>query len=530
MWSYKQYRRLGHLGAQQAPTHSTEKAEERQKLENLKSSTETDSEAKGATEEGKNEANKDDDDFVIRAAEEDDPMDPRNWPLVGRAKNIAILSLLIFVQAWAGADASMANSDASKEFGVQPIQESAYTAAYLFGIGTGALLFGPVSETVGRNPTYLVSTFCFLFFVLGTALSPNLASQVVCRFFVGLFASATLAINGASVRDQFRPVKRTFVFPVIAWANVTAPVIAPICGGWIVARTDISWRWTNWVTLIISAFAFLVALLFLPETFLPILLDWKAKQLRKATGDDRYTSEHAKGEFFSARLKRIGLLPAKFLATEPVIAVLGAYLVLLYSLLFSFLSGFEYIFKHTYNLSAGQTGACFAAIAAGTTVFLVLAPGLYSWARHHTEHVQGAAVQPEFRLWPAIYTAPLLPISLFWLGWTNQPTISIWSGLGACFCFGLVLIATYVSSYEYIIDSYGDHAAIALASITMVRYLVAGCVVMAARPMYERLGVSWTMTLLGCIAAVLAPAPLLFKIFGKKLRAKSPYAKGPEDD
>jgi hypothetical protein len=37
---------------------------------------------------------------------------------------------------------------------------------------------------------------------------------------VGLFASATLAINGSSVGDQFRPVKRTFVFPIVAWANV----------------------------------------------------------------------------------------------------------------------------------------------------------------------------------------------------------------------------------------------------------------------------------------------------------------------
>lgn len=309
-----------------------------------------------------------------------------------------------------------------------------------------------------------------------------------------------------------------------------APVIAPICGGWIVSQPNLSWRWTQWVTLIISSAGLILALLFLPETYLPILLDWKAKQLRKETGDSRYASEHAKGESFVGRLKRVGLLPGRFLATEPVVAVLGAYLVLLYSLLFSFLSGFDYIFKGTYNLSAGQTGSCFGAIAAGTTVFTVSAPWLYSLARHHTEHIRGAPVEPEFRLWPAIFTAPLLPISLFWLGWTNQPNISIWCGLAACFCFGLVLIATYVSSYEYIIDSYQDHAAIALASITMVRYLVAGAVVMAARPMYERLGVSWTMTLLGCVATMLAPAPLLFWIFGRKLRKRSPYAKGPEED
>jgi hypothetical protein len=233
-----------------------------------------------------------------------------------------------------------------------------------------------------------------------------------------------------------------------------------------VSHPTLSWRWTEYVTLIISSFAFLVALLFLPETYLPILLDWKAKHMRNATGDDRYISEHSQENNLLGRIKKIGPLPAKFLFTEPVIAVLGAYLVLLYCLLFSFLSGFDYIFKQTYSLTPGQTGSCFAAIAAGATTFTITAPGLYSAARHHTEHIRGAPVEPEFRLWPAIVTAPLLPASLFWLGWTNKPDISIWSGLAACFCFGAVLIATYVSSYEYIIDSYGDHAAIALASIT----------------------------------------------------------------
>jgi DHA1 family multidrug resistance protein-like MFS transporter len=67
----------------------------------------------------------------------------------------------------------------------------------------------------------------------------------------------------------------------------------------------------------------------------------------------------------------------------------------------------------------------------------------------------------------------------------------------------------YVASYQYIIDSYGDHAAIALSSITTMRYIIAGGMVMAARPMYEGIDVHWTMTLLGCIATILVPAPYL---------------------
>lgn len=268
----------------------------------------------------------------------------------------------------------------------------------------------------------------------------------------------------------------------------------------------------------------LVAFLFLPETYLPVLLDWKAKHLRRISGDDRYASKHAETSSFFQRLKEVLPLPAKFLLLEPVVTVLGSYLVLLYVLLFSFLSGFDYIFKDTYDESVGIEGSHFAAVAAGATVFTLGAPGLYSWARSKTEHVRRSKIQPEFRLWPAIIAAPLLPIALFWLGWTNYRSVPDWSGLGACFLFGMILIALYVSSYEYIVDSYREHSAIALASITMARYLIAGGMVIATRPMYEGIGVHWTMTWLGSVAVLLAPAPLLFWKYGPKIRRKSSWA------
>lgn len=279
----------------------------------------------------------------------------------------------------------------------------------------------------------------------------------------------------------------------------------------------------EWITLFISGFAFIVAFFLLPETYLPVLLDWKAAHLRRVTGDNRYMSEHALAAPFIKRLKAALPMSARFLL-EPVIAVLGLYLLLLYILRFTFLSGFQFIFKHKYQLSDGLYGSCFGAIALGSTTFTCSVPILYSWARRYTENVRGARVPPEFRLWPAMITAPLLPISLFWLGWTNYSSISIWSGLTASFLFGVVLIAIYVSSYEYIIDSYGGHAAVALGSITMVRYLIAGAMVMAARPMFGELGAHWTLTILGCLAAVLSPGPYLLYRYGERLRIRSPYA------
>ena len=233
MWSYIQYRKIGReveraheINDQRdgAKDGSLNGARSTRQIRGTGSGSQME---KGSREksESQTESNTTSTDRIeVSTSGEDDPFDPRNWSLISRCKNIAILSLLIFVQAWAGAAGSMANSAASKEFHVSKVAENLSTAMYLFGIGTGALFVGPLSETVGRNPTYLTATLFYLLFVLGSALTPTFGGQVVCRFFVGLFASATLAINGSSVRDQFRPVKRSFVFPVIAWANVAGKI------------------------------------------------------------------------------------------------------------------------------------------------------------------------------------------------------------------------------------------------------------------------------------------------------------------
>jgi DHA1 family multidrug resistance protein-like MFS transporter len=206
MWSYVQHRRIGHDANKDVSNDEHEP----------KTTT------SHVTDLAKTSSNPDNchDRILVETSGEDDPFDPRNWPLKHRAKNMIILGILVFTQAWAGAADSMANTVASQEFHVSKVTQSLSTALYLFGIGSGCLFVGTLSETVGRNPTYLVSTFFYILFVLGTALVKTAGGLYVCRYFVGLFASATLGINGASVRDQFRPVKTAFVFPFIAWVNV----------------------------------------------------------------------------------------------------------------------------------------------------------------------------------------------------------------------------------------------------------------------------------------------------------------------
>lgn len=44
------------------------------------------------------------------------------------------------------------------------------------------------------------------------------------------------------------------------------------------------------------------------------------------------------------------------------------------------------------------------------------------------------------------------------------------------------------------------------------------------RAQFNALGVNWTGTLLGCVAAIMMPIPLLFYLYGPKIREKSKFA------
>lgn len=126
---------------------------------------------------------------------------------------------------------------------------------------------------------------------------------------------------------------------------------------------------------------------------------------------------------------------------------------------------------------------------------------------------------PEIRLLPALICAPLLPTSLFWLGWTNYRSISPASNLVAAGLFGFSLMGIFVSSYQYVIDSYETNSASALSSITFLRYFVAGGMVISSMPMYKGIGVHWTLTLMGCLGVVLLSVPYLLWRYGDKVRA-----------
>ncbi|GAB7355541.1 hypothetical protein MBLNU459_g6020t2 [Dothideomycetes sp. NU459] len=305
-----------------------------------------------------------------------DPANPRNWPLSKRAGILCIIWLNVWALDWAGSADSQASSKISSDFHVSVEAETLSPALYTFGIGTGALFAGPISESVGRNPIYIGSRIFQLCWLVGAALAPNFGAQCVFRFLAGLGGSIMLAIHAASIADMFSIVERTVAWPLISLASFYGPTTAPIAGAWI-ARSSISWRWTEWISVILSGFTLVLTVLFLPETFAPILLSWKASHLRRVTGDTRYLAELDRQASLVARVKTALRRALHMLTKEPIVALLGLWLVLVYVVVYSFLQGLSFVFGDTYEFSRGLVGTSFAAILLGTNLWVCTVPVYY---------------------------------------------------------------------------------------------------------------------------------------------------------
>lgn len=82
----------------------------------------------------------------------------------------------------------------------------------------------------------------------------------------------------------------------------------------------------------------------------------------------------------------------------------------------------------------------------------------------------------------------------------------------------------FLQGLGYIIDVYLMHANSAIAGNTLVRSLAGAGFPLFATALFHTLGVAWATSLLGFLTVAFFPVPILFFIYGKKIREMSKYS------
>jgi multidrug resistance protein len=392
-------------------------------------------------------------------------------------------------------------------------------SVFLLGFAVGPLFLAPASELWGRRIIYNVSNIFFVLCTVGCALAPTLNFLIGFRFLSGVFGAAPLTLGGGTISDVIPAKNRGVAMALFAMGPLLGPVVGPVAGGFLAEAEG--WRWVFWVLTICAGVVTIVTFIFLRETYAPKILADKAARLRKETGNPKLRSKLASPlparEVFIRAMSR----PFKMLFTSPIVLFMSLHMALAYGYLYLLFTTFPTVFEGQYGFSAATVGLAYLGIGCGS-LFGLLIIGLVSDRILASLSAKTGVMKPEYRLPPMAWGSPLIPMGLFWYGWSADKNVHWIVPIIGTSLVGMGLLATFMPVNTYMVDAFQKYAASALAATTVLRSVFGACLPLAGPKMYDSLGLGWGNSLLGFVALLFLPVPFIFQKYGERLRTKFP--------
>ncbi len=236
---------------------------------------------------------------------------------------VVLIALIISLVALSIDAMLPALPEIASDLNFENVNDAQFVISILFlGMGFGQIVFGPLSDTIGRKPAINIG---FIIFILGCLLSifaQDFDDMMIGRFLQGLGAAGPRIVSIALVRDNYEGREMARVMSFVMTIFILVPVIAPSIGQLIIAYSD--WHSIFIMFLLLSVIAMIWFSLRQPET-LPL-----ERRIRFSTAQ---TIRH---------IKDICLMPAVMGYTITMGLIFGAFV--------GYLSSAQQIFQVQYAL------------------------------------------------------------------------------------------------------------------------------------------------------------------------------------
>lgn len=134
---------------------------------------------------------------------------------------------------------------------------------FVVGFALAQLIWGPISDRIGRKKPLIIGMAMFAIGSVGCALSSSIAEVVLWRMFQAIGACVGPMLSRSMIRDLYGSTQAARMLSTLMVIMAVAPIAGPLAGGGLLKLA--SWHMIFWLMAAIGAVLFL-AVLTLPES------------------------------------------------------------------------------------------------------------------------------------------------------------------------------------------------------------------------------------------------------------------------
>ena len=319
---------------------------------------------------------------------------------------------------------------------------------YVLGFALGPVIWAPLSEVLGRRKVLLVTMVFYTIWTGVCAAAPNIQSMIIFRLFCGTIGSASLVLPAGAIADMFDAHQRGVAIGVYAAAPWLGPCVGPLIGGFL--SPVAGFRWLFGLLAVYAALLTLAGILFLPETYSPVLLRERAKKMSEITGQCYMTSmDFQRPIAYNDLIRKSLVLPWALLFREPIVLLLSIYMSIIYATLYLCFAAFPIVFQEGRGWNAGEGGLAFLGVLIGVVIGVIIL--IFDNRRYTRIHFQtGGSAPPEARLPLAIFGGVCGVVGLAWFAATVSPGIPWPVPLAATIFVGIGLVCIFMACSGYL--------------------------------------------------------------------------------
>ncbi|KAJ5700877.1 Major facilitator superfamily domain general substrate transporter [Penicillium malachiteum] len=461
----------------------------------------------------------------------------RKWMMTWIACGVTALA------GYSAGEVSPASEELTKVWGISTVVYNLSITIFCVGFALAPMILAPFSEINGRRPIFVVSGIVFVACLIACGGTHSFAGLLVARFFQGCGASTFSTMVGGVISDIFHAEDRNTPMALFSGAALFGTGLAPILAGAIVTHT--TWRWIYYSHAIVASVFVVIIYFFFKETRGSVLLSRKAGALNKyyekleeaghvgvimcTEGQEAEKSIRRIRWKVKSDEQRTSLVtavrisvsrPFHMLFTEPVVFFFSLWVSFSWATLYLQFSSIPLVFRHNHNFNVEQTGAVFTSMCVG--VIIITCVSIYQ--EKIAMKFGKLSSSAEGRLYFVCVESILLPIGLFWFGWTSYPSVPWIVPAIAIGCSTMGIFSIYLATFNYLADTYHRYASSAIAAQSCCRNLLGGVFPLVTTALFTNLGYPEASSLLGAIGLVLTLVPWVLAFYGPKIRARSKMA------